>query len=131
MQSKLIQDVKRNEMKTGDLYGGEVGINRTPSNNLQDDIFTNLVKDSVSAHGREGIRPMFVNNYGDQKQQKRITKNSKASTHRQIDHTQRCKQLFHLWVKMINLKTTCRPGFQESRPWEAMLKRSTNSRHWW
>ena len=26
-QSKLIQDVKRNETKTGDSYGGEVGIN--------------------------------------------------------------------------------------------------------
>ena len=63
MQSKIIHDVKRNERKTEDSYGGEVGINRTPSNNFQDDIFTNLVKDSVSAHGREGIRPMFVNNY--------------------------------------------------------------------
>ena len=63
MQSKRIQDVKRNERKTKDSYGGEVGINRTQSNNLQDEIFTNLVKDSVSAHGREGIRPMFVNNY--------------------------------------------------------------------
>ena len=122
MQSKRIQDVKRNERKTEDSYGGEVGINRTPLNNLQDDIFTNLVKDSVSAHGREGIRPMFVNNYyvGDNSWRPETTekdnKNCKASTHRQIDHTQRCKQLFHLWVKMINQKTTCRPGFQESRP---------------
>ena len=40
---------------------------------------------------------MSVTTAGDQKQQKRITKNCKASTHRQIDHTQRYKQLFHLW----------------------------------
>ena len=72
---------------------------------------------------------MSVTTARDQKQQKRITKNCKASTHRQIDHTQRYKQLFHLWVKMINQKTTGRPGFQESRPWEAMLKHSTHSRH--
>ena len=53
---------------------------------------------------------MSVTTAGDQKQQKRITKNCKASTHRQIDHTQWYKQLFHLWVKMINQKNYRQTG---------------------
>ena len=51
-----------------------------------DDIFTNLVKDSVSAQVRDGIRPMFVNNYyvGDNSWRPGVTEGS-TKTAQQID----------------------------------------------
>ena len=64
MQNKLIQDSRRSEKKSGNSGDSEVSVKRVPPNVPPDDgIFTNLLKDSVSAHVREGIRPMFVNNY--------------------------------------------------------------------
>ena len=60
MQDKSLQDLRRSDKKSGNSGESEASIKRV----LQDDgIFTNLVKDSVTAHVREGIRPMFVNNY--------------------------------------------------------------------
>ena len=60
MQDKSLQDLRRSDKKSGNSGESEASIKRV----LPDDgIFTNLVKDSVMAHVREGIRPMFVNNY--------------------------------------------------------------------
>ena len=60
MQDKSLQDLRGSNKKSGNSGESEASIKRV----LPDDgIFTNLVKDSVTAHVREGIRPMFVNNY--------------------------------------------------------------------
>ena len=60
MQDKSLQDLGRSDKKSGNSGESEDSIKRV----LPDDgIFTNLVKDSIMAHVREGIRPMFVNNY--------------------------------------------------------------------
>ena len=60
MQDKSLQDSRRSNKKSGNSGESEAGIKRVL---LDDGIFTNLVKDSITAHVREGIRPMFVNNY--------------------------------------------------------------------
>ena len=60
MQNKLLQDSRQSDKKSGNSGESEVSVKRVFPD---DGIFTNLVKDSVSAHVREGIRPMFVNNY--------------------------------------------------------------------
>ena len=60
MQDKSLQGLRRSDKKSGNSGESEASIKRV----LPDDgIFTNLVKDSVMAHVREGIRPMFMNNY--------------------------------------------------------------------
>ena len=60
MQDKSLQDLRRSDKKSGNSGKSEASIKRV----LPDDgIFMNLVKDSVTAHVREGIRPMFANNY--------------------------------------------------------------------
>ena len=60
MQDKSLQDLRRSDKKSGNSGKSEASIKRVL---LDDGIFTNLVKDSITAHVREGIRPMFVNNY--------------------------------------------------------------------
>ena len=59
-QDKSPQDLRRSDKKSGNSGESEASVKRI----LPDDgTFTNLVKDSVTAHVREGISPMFVNNY--------------------------------------------------------------------
>ena len=59
-QSHFFQDSRQNDKRPENSSEDEVSVRRV----FQDDgIFTNLVKDSVSAQVRDGIRPMFVNNY--------------------------------------------------------------------
>ena len=82
-QSQFFQDSRQNDKRPENSSEDEVSIRRV----LPDDgIFTNLVKDSISAQVRDGIRPMFVNNYyvGDNSWRPGVTEeNTKAA--RQID----------------------------------------------
>ena len=59
-QSQFFQGSRQNDKRPENSGEDEVNVRRVISD---DGIFTNLVKDSVSAQVREGIRPMFVNNY--------------------------------------------------------------------
>ena len=57
-QSQFFQDSRQNDKRPEN--SSEDGVRCVFPD---DGIFTNLVKDSVSAQVRDGIRPMFVNNY--------------------------------------------------------------------
>ena len=59
-QSQFFQGSRQNDKRPENSGEDEVNVRRVFSD---DGIFTNLVKDSVSAQVREGIKPMFVNNY--------------------------------------------------------------------
>ena len=59
-QSQSFQDSRQNDKRPENSSEDEVSVMRVfPA----DGIFINLVKDSISAQVRDGIRPMFVNNY--------------------------------------------------------------------
>ena len=60
MHNQFFQDSRQNDKKPENSSEDEVSLRRVFPD---DGIFTNLVKDSVSAQVRDGIRPMFVNNY--------------------------------------------------------------------
>ena len=82
-QSQFFQDSIRNDKRPENSSEHEVSVRRVFPD---DGIFANLVKDSVSAQVRDGIRPMFVNNYyvGDNSWRPGVTEeNTKAA--RQID----------------------------------------------
>ena len=82
-RSQFFRDSRQNDKRPENSSEDEVSVRRV----LPDDgIFTNLVKDSISAQVRDGIRPMFVNNYyvGDNSWRPGVTEeNTKAA--RQID----------------------------------------------
>ena len=59
-QSQFFQDSRQSDKRPENPSKEEVSIRRVFPD---DGIFTNLVKDSISAQVRDGIRPMFVNNY--------------------------------------------------------------------
>ena len=59
-QSQFFQDSRQNDKRPENSSEDEVSVRRVFPD---DGIFTNLVKDSVLAQVRDGIRPMFVNNY--------------------------------------------------------------------
>ena len=59
-QNQFFQDSRQNDKRPENSSGDEVSVRCVFPD---DDIFTNLVKDSVLAQVRDGIRPMFVNNY--------------------------------------------------------------------
>ena len=110
-QSQFFQDSRQNDKRPENSSEDEVSIRRVFPD---DGIFTNLVKDSVSAQVRDGIRPMFVNNYyvGDNSWrpgvQKEIPKQPNRSTRRLIDQIRRYKQLSHPFVRFVNQKVTCK-----------------------
>ena len=82
-QSQFFQDSRQNDKRPENSSEDEISVRRVFPD---DGIFTNLVKDSVSAQVRDGIRPMFVNNYnvGDNSWRPGVTEeNTKAA--RQID----------------------------------------------
>ena len=82
-RSQFFQDSRQKDKRPENSSKVEVSVSRV----LPDDgIFTNLVKDSISAQVRDGIRPMFVNNYyvGDNSWRPGVTEeNTKAA--RQIN----------------------------------------------
>ena len=59
-QSQFFQDSRQNDKRPKNSSEDEVSVRCVFPD---DSIFTNLVKDSVLAQVRDGIRPMFVNNY--------------------------------------------------------------------
>ena len=59
-QSQLFQDSRQSDKRPENPSEDEVSVRRVFPD---DGIFTKLVKDSISAQVRDGIRPMFVNNY--------------------------------------------------------------------
>ena len=78
-QSQFFQDSRQNDKRPENSSEDEVSIRRVFPD---DGIFTNLVKDSVSAQVRDEIRPMFVNNYyvGDNSWRQGVTEeNTKAA----------------------------------------------------
>ena len=78
-QSQFFQDSRQNDKRPENSSEDEVSIRCVFPD---DGIFTNLVKDSVSAQVRDGIRPMFVNNYyvGDNSWRPGVTEeNTKAA----------------------------------------------------
>ena len=82
-QSQFFQDSRQNDKRPENSSKDEVSVRRVFPD---DGIFTNLVKDSVSAQVRDGIRPMFVNNYyvGDNSWRPGVTEGS-TKTAQQID----------------------------------------------
>ena len=110
MQDKSLQDLRRSNKKSGNWGKSEASIKRV----LPDDgIFTNLVKDSIMAHERKGVRPMFVNIMlvtiaGSRAQQRGILKQLERSTRRQINQIWQYRQLFHPWVRIVSRKATCK-----------------------
>ena len=82
-QSQFFQDSSQNDKRPENSSNDEVSVRRVFPD---DGIFTNLVKDSVSAQVRDGIRPMFVNNYyvGDNSWRPGVTEGS-TKTAQQID----------------------------------------------
>ena len=82
-QNQFFQDSRQNDKRTENSSEDEVSVRRVFPD---DDIFTNLVKDSISAQVRDGIRPMFVNNYyvGDNSWRPGVTEGS-TKTAQQID----------------------------------------------
>ena len=82
-QNQFLQDSRQNDKRPENSREDGVSVRHVFPD---DDIFTNLVKDSVSAQVRDGIRPMFVNNYyvGDNSWRPGVTEGS-IKTAQQID----------------------------------------------
>ena len=78
-QNQFFQDSRQNDRRPENSSEDEVSDRRVFP---VDDIFRNLVKDGVLAQMRDGIRPMFVNNYyvGDNSWRPGVTEeNTKAA----------------------------------------------------
>ena len=82
-QNQFFHDSRQNNKRPENSSEDKVSVGRVFPD---DDIFTNLVKDSVSAQVRDGIRPMVVNNYyvGDNSWRPGVTEGSTRTT-QQID----------------------------------------------
>ena len=110
-QSQFFQDSRQNDKRPENSSKDEVSVRRVFPD---DGIFTNLVKDSISAQVRDGIRPMFVNNYyvGDNSWRPGVTEGNTKTAQQidpsRIDQIWRYKQLSHPWVRTVNRKVTCK-----------------------
>ena len=82
-RTSFFQDSRQNDKRPENSSEDEVSVRRVFPD---DGIFTNLVKDSISAQVRDGIRPMFVNNYyvGDNSWRPGVTEGNTKTAH-QID----------------------------------------------